>query len=90
MAAADEEDTVTLSTFGANTLGPAWFDAVTPLTGAPGGPISGSRASPRPAIWTPTLNGCSPLAEADRNGFVGWRHGIVTGAVSLHYEMERP
>lgn len=90
VAAVDDEDTLTLSTFGANTLGPAWFDAVTPLTGTPRWTHLWEQGFGSTDDLEAYRVGSSPLAEADRNRFVGWRDGIVERAVSLHYEMEWP
>ncbi len=74
-----------VSVMGANTLGAAWFDAVTPIAGRP--------------RWTHVWeqgfldldglgayrDGPSALADAERCGWNGWMDDIIERTVDFHY-----
>jgi hypothetical protein len=85
-----DDDRMILSVVGANTLGAAWFDAVTPITGRPRWThIWEQGFSDRDGLDA-YRDGASPLAEAERRGFSGWHDGIIEGAASLHYAVDEP
>ncbi len=76
-----------VSVVAANTMGRAWFDGVTPITG--------------PTRWTHVWeqgfsgrdaldsyrHGDSTMAEIERAGWEGWMNGIVKRSVELFYEV---
>ncbi len=82
------DDRMVLSVVGANTLGPAWFDGVTPVTGRP----RWTHLWEQGFLTTDGLedyrHGASALADAERRGWDRWRHGIIERAVSLHYVID--
>lgn len=81
-------DQMIVSVVGANTLGPAWFDGVTPVGGR--------------ARWTHLWeqgfldwddleayrHGGSSLAVTERLRWDGWMDGIIESAVDLSYEID--
>ncbi len=81
-----DDDRMVLSVVGANTLGPAWFDGVTPITGRPRWTHLWEQGFASTGALDDYLHGASPLADVERRRWDGWRDGIVVGAVSLHYE----
>ena len=81
-------DQIVLSVVGANTLGPAWFDGVTPVTGRPRFTHLWERGFVGLESFHAYRRGASVLADAERRGFDGWMNGIIEDAVGLHYEIE--
>lgn len=77
---------MTLSVVAANTLGRAWFDAVTPITGRP----RWTHIWEQGFVDTDGLDvyrqGPSELAEAERD-WDSWMNGIVVDTVSLWYRI---
>jgi hypothetical protein len=82
-----DDDRMVLSVVGANTLGPAWFDGVTPITGRPRWTHLWEQGFLTTGDLDDYRDGASPLADAERRGWDGWRDGIVERAVGLHYEI---
>jgi hypothetical protein len=79
-----------VSLVGANTLGSAWFDGVTPVTGRPRWSHLWERGFLDGDGLTAYRDGPSSLADAERRGWEGWMDGIVERSVSLHYEIAVP
>jgi hypothetical protein len=77
-----------LSVVGVNTLGAAWFDAVTPITGRPRWTHLWEQGFENLDALDAYRDGPSPLAEAERRGFVGWNNDIIASAASLHYAID--
>lgn len=77
-----------LSVVGANTLGSAWFDGVTPITGRPRWTHLWEQGFPGSDELHAYLTGPSALADAERRGWDGWRHGIIERSASLHYRVD--
>lgn len=83
-----EAGELVLSSVGANTLGSAWFDAVTPVGGRPRWTHlweQGFRTADALAAY---LDGSSSLAAAERREWKGAMSGIVERTASLHYEID--
>jgi hypothetical protein len=78
---------MTLSVVGANTLGPAWFDAVTPITGPPRWTHIWEQGFVDSDGFEAYRQGPSELAQAER-GWESWMNGIVVDAVSLSYRLD--
>ena len=81
-------DQMVLSVVGRNTLGSAWFDGVTPVTGPPRWTHVWEQGFAGIGECDAYRNGDSALAEAERRGWGGWMNGIIERAVSLHYEID--
>jgi hypothetical protein len=84
---ADAEQ-MNLSVVGTNTLGSAWFDAVTAVGGPPRWTHLWEQGFTRIEDLDAYRQGDSPLAEAERRGWDGWMNGVIHSAVSLHYEID--
>jgi len=83
-----DDDRMKLSVVGANTLGAAWFDGVTPVAGRPRWTHVWEQGFLDPDGLEAYRDGPSVLAGAERRGWEGWMNGIVEGAVSLHYPID--
>lgn len=83
-----DDDRMILSVVGANTLGPAWFDGVTPITGRPRWTHLWEQGFGDAAALDAYRDGASLLAGAERRGWGGWSNGIIERAVGLHYEID--
>jgi hypothetical protein len=83
-----DDDQLNLSVVGINTLGAAWFDAVTPITGRPRWTHLWEQGFLDLDSLDAYRDGASPLAEAERRGFVGWNNGIIERAASLRYAID--
>jgi hypothetical protein len=86
-APADVEE-MTLSVVGANTLGSAWFDGVTPVTGPPRWTYLWEQGFTGVDGLDAYRHGSSALAEAERRGWSGRMADIIEGAVGLHYVID--
>jgi hypothetical protein len=80
-------DEMTVSVVGANTLGPAWFDGVTPFTGRPRWTHLWEQGFVDTDGLDAYRHGPSELATAER-GWDRFLNGVIHDAVSLHYEIE--
>jgi hypothetical protein len=83
-----DDNQLILSVVGVNTLGAAWFDAVTPITGRPRWTHLWEQGFENLAGLDAYRDGPSPLAEAERRGWAGWNNGIIERAASLHYAID--
>jgi len=90
LAGAAEADDLILSVVGANTLGSAWFDAVTPVGGRPRWTHLWEQGFVDTDGLASYRHGPSSLAEAERRGWQGVFDGVVERAVSLYYEIADP
>jgi hypothetical protein len=81
-------DGVTLSVVGANTLGSAWFDGVTPMGRRPRWTHLWEQGFAGPDALDAYLTGPSALAQAEREGWGGWSDGIIERSASLHYRLD--
>jgi len=79
-----------VSVVGANTMGPAWFDGVTPITGPPRWTHVWEQGFASLADLDAYRHGSSPLAAVERAGWRGWAGGIVRRAAEIHYERMTP
>lgn len=77
---------MTLSVVGANTLGPAWFDGVTPMAGRPRWTHLWEQGFVDRHGLDAYRQGPSEPAEAER-GWDRWMNGIIVDAVSLYYSI---
>jgi hypothetical protein len=84
-AAADQ---MILSVVGANTLGPAWFDAVTPVGGRPRWTHLWEQGFVDRDGLAAYRQGGSAAAEAERRRWDGWMDGIIAKAVDVHYDLD--
>jgi hypothetical protein len=80
-------DEMVLSVVGANTLGSAWFDGVTPVTGRPRFTHLWEQGFSCLDALEAYLDGHSPLADVERRGWDGWMNGAIRHSISLHYEI---
>lgn len=85
-----DDDQLILSVVGVNTLGAAWFDAVTPITGRPRWTHLWEQGFENLDALDAYRDGSSPLAKAERRDFVGWNNGIIAAAASLQYAIDDP
>jgi hypothetical protein len=85
-APGDAPDMV-VSVVGANTMGPAWFDGVTPITGPPRWTHVWEQGFPDLHALESYRRGDSPMAEVERSGWEHCTGGIVTRSVELFYEL---
>jgi hypothetical protein len=83
-------DQMALSVIGANTLGSAWFDGITRITGRPRFSHVWEQGFATVEDLDVYRRGPTPLARAERANFNGFLDGVVTDAVSLHYEIDGP
>ena len=80
--------TMTVSVVGANTLGSAWFDGVTPITGPPRWTHLWEQGFAELAQLEAYRDGPSELAAAERAGWDGWRDGVVVRSAHVFYEID--
>ena len=85
---AAEADELILSVVGANTLGSAWFDAVTQIADPPRWTHLWEQGFSGIDELDAYLAGPSALAAAERQGFDGWMNGVIRRAASLYYEID--
>jgi len=81
------------SVVGANTLGPAWFDGVTPITGPPRWTHLWEQGFASAGACDEYRRGPAPLAaveRAGRDGWAAWSDGIVRSVAELRYELGAP
>ena len=79
---------MTVSVVGANTMGSAWFDGVTPIMGPPRWTHLWEQGFGDLAQLEEYRNGPSELAAAERAGWDGWRDGIVVRSAHAFYEID--
>jgi hypothetical protein len=85
-----EAGELVLSVVGANTLGSAWFDAVTSVAGPPRWTHLWEQGFVTIAALDAYLDGPSSAAAAERRQWQGAMDGIVARAISVHYEIDAP
>lgn len=76
-----------VSVMGANTMGPAWFDGVTPITGPPRWTHLWEQGFESLDALDAYRRSDSPLAEVERSGWEGSIASIVKRTVELFYEL---
>ena len=79
---------MTVSVVGANTLGSAWFDGVTPVMGPPRWTHVWEQGFADRDRLASYLEGSTELAAVERGGWAGWRHGVVVRAAQVFYEID--
>jgi hypothetical protein len=79
---------MTLSVVGANTLGAAWFDAVTPIGGRPRWSHLWEQGFDDLESLAAYRDGPSSWAYVERRGWAGWMDGLVGRAASVFYEID--
>jgi len=88
----DDVPGMRVSVMAANTLGSAWFDGVTPITGPPRWTHLWEQGFASEADLAAYRAGPHPVAGVERGGvpaWVRWSGGIVTKASDVWYELER-
>ncbi|HXQ60556.1 MAG TPA: Dabb family protein [Acidimicrobiales bacterium] len=85
-----EADQMVLSAVGANTLGSAWFDAVTPIAGRPRWTHLWEQGFASRDDLDAYIDGPSPVAAAERRQWRGVMEDIVERTTSVHYEIDGP
>jgi hypothetical protein len=81
-------DEMIVSVAAANTLGPAWFDGVTPVGGRPRWTHVWEQGYVDRGGLAAYGQGRSALAAAERRRWIGWMDDIVEDAITFHYEIE--
>jgi hypothetical protein len=76
-----------LSVTGANTMGPAWFDGVTPITGPPRWTHLWEQGFASRDALDSYRHGDSTMAAVERASWSGWMGGIVRRSVELFYDV---
>jgi hypothetical protein len=77
------EEGLPVSILAENTMGPAWMDGVTPITGPPAwGHLWEQGFADLPALDA-YREGSSPMAELERKGW----EGVARRAASVHYKL---
>lgn len=82
------DDQMILSVVGANTLGAAWFDAVTAVGGRPRFTHLWEQGFVDRDALAGYRQGGSAVAEAERRQWNGWMDGIIEKAVDIHYDLD--
>ena len=77
-----------MSVVGANTLGAAWFDGVTPMGGRPRWTHLWEQGFVDRDGLDAYRHGGSALADAERRQWDGWMDGIIESAVDIHYDID--
>ncbi len=72
-----------VSVFADNTMGSAWMDGVTPVTGPPVWGHLWEQGWDDLAAFEAYRDGASPMAEVERSGWVG----VARRAASVHYKL---
>jgi hypothetical protein len=72
-----------VSVFAENTMGPAWMDGVTPITGRPPWSHLWEQGFDDLAALDAYRDGTSPMAELERKGW----EGVARRAASVHYKL---
>jgi hypothetical protein len=72
-----------VSVFAENTMGPAWMDGVTPITGRPPWSHLWEQGFDDLASFEAYRDGTSPMAELERKGW----EGVARRAASVHYKL---
>jgi hypothetical protein len=85
--APEDAPEMVVSVMGANTLGPAWFDGVTPITGPPRWTHLWEQGFSDFDALESYRSGDSRTAEIERSGWERDVGGIVKRSVELFYEM---
>ena len=86
-AAPSHASQLTLSVVGANTMGSAWFDGVTPITPPSTWTHCWEQGFATVADLDAYRDGDSPLAEVERSAWDGFMGGIVERAVDVYYRI---
>ena len=87
-AAPQTVPTMAVSVVGANTMGSAWFDGVTPIMGPPRWTHLWEQGFADLAELLDYLKGPSELAVAESTGWEGWRHGVVVRSAHVFYRID--
>jgi hypothetical protein len=82
------DDQMILSVVGANTLGAAWFDAVTAVGRRPRFTHLWEQGFVDRDALAGYRHGGSVVAEAERRQWDGWMDGIIEQAVDIHYDLD--
>jgi hypothetical protein len=85
---AARSESMPVSVVSPNTLGAAWFDAVTPMAGRPRWTHLWEQGFDDLEAFEAYRDGASPAAEAERRGWVGSMDEIVRGTASVLYELD--
>jgi hypothetical protein len=85
--AREKVPSMTVSSAGANTLGGAWFDAVTPVGPAPRWTHLWEQGFPTLEALGEYVAGCTTWAAVERHGWEGWFGGVIERAVDVFYEL---
>ena len=85
--ARDEVPSMTVSVAGANTLGGAWFDAVTPVGPPPRWTHLWEQGFPTLDALEAYMGGSTRWASAERTGWEGWSDGAIARAADVFYEL---
>jgi hypothetical protein len=75
-----------VSVFGANTMGPAWFDGVTPVSGPPRWTHLWEQGFESLTALASYRRGGSAMAAVERAGWEGWAGGVVRRSAEIYYE----
>jgi len=86
-AHAGDVDGLAVSIVAANTMGPAWMDGVTPITGRPPWSHLWEQGWESLEAFGAYRDGDSPLAVAERSGWDGTPGVTVRRAASVHYKL---
>ena len=78
-----EETAPRVSVFAENTMGAAWMDGVTPITGRPPWTHLWEQGWDDLAAFEAYRDGTSPMAEVERNGWAG----VARRAASVRYKL---
>jgi len=79
---------MTVSVLGANSMGSAWFDGVTPVMGPPRWTHVWEQGFVDLDALDAYRRGDSTVADVERAGWEGWMGGIVKRSAELFYEVK--
>jgi hypothetical protein len=85
--APEDAPEMVVSFMGANTMGPAWFDGVTPITGPPRWTHLWEQGFSDLDALESYRQGDSRMAEVERSGWKRAMGGVVKRSVEIFYEM---
>jgi hypothetical protein len=85
--APEDAPEMAVSVMGANTMGAAWFDGVTPITGPPRWTHLWEQGFSDLDALESYRHGDSRMAEAERSGWTREVGGIVKRSVEIFYEL---
>jgi hypothetical protein len=83
-----EVDEMALSVVAENTMGPAWFDGVTPIAGPPRWTHLWEQGFTSLDALEAYRRGGSVVAEAERRAWEGFHGGVVRRSAELYYELD--